>query len=232
MNDESPASQAPGPARQFSLASLILLCLLIGSLIALWAVSRNRDRDQTQRIRVEKALQNEITRLRGELRPVQDTNTHWVVRSHRDRDLGRERADGIIPEDEVQRVNAMPLAEMKAELLRLRDKLGYLTVADPTKVHVRAAADMGPLHWRWRVHVPRGTKWNIHIALRSIPAKGVAKYGSDQPLRHTGEFTIDLKARPMGNGKWKPVPLVGALFHGHGQPAPRRVVHQAQLRRA
>lgn len=65
------------------------------------------------------------------------------------------------------------LIPLRAEVRRLRDEAGYLTIEDPGKVHAIRLDSESPLVWRWKVWIPKGTGTVFANAMiGDIPASG------------------------------------------------------------
>jgi hypothetical protein len=70
------------------------------------------------------------------------------------------------------------LAVAQAEVLRLRQETGHLTIDDPSQVHLIAVPTTDAMHWRWRVYLPGGHDFGIHAHRGTFdkqgwPAQGV-----------------------------------------------------------
>ena len=64
------------------------------------------------------------------------------------------------------------LATQHAELTRLREEAGYLTIQDPKMINAIAAASPDQHWWKWRVYLPKGRDYEIHIGVGPIPESG------------------------------------------------------------
>jgi hypothetical protein len=77
-----------------------------------------------------------------------------------------------------------------AEILRLREELGYLTITDPAKVHVLQLPTRETYHWKWRIYLPEG-EWTLFDAADQIPPKGYDVKWHGKSTIHAGEFTLE-----------------------------------------
>ncbi|WP_442481576.1 hypothetical protein [Aeoliella sp. SH292] len=65
------------------------------------------------------------------------------------------------------------LIPLRAEVQRLRNEAGYLTVDDPSKLQAIRLDSDSPLVWRWKVWIPKGTGTVFANAMiGDIPASG------------------------------------------------------------
>ena len=64
------------------------------------------------------------------------------------------------------------LATQHAELTRLREEAGYLTIQDPKMINAIAAASPDQHWWKWRVYLPKGRDYEIHIGVGAVPESG------------------------------------------------------------
>lgn len=61
------------------------------------------------------------------------------------------------------------LQSLMPELRKLRSEAGYITVDDNTKFHALAIETGDPNIWKWRMFIPKGTKYQWNIACENIP---------------------------------------------------------------
>lgn len=98
--------------------------------------------------------------------------------------------------------------EARKDVERLRDELGYLTIDDPAKFHVREVPTYEPLNWRWRIYVPPGQHW-FHVGVGHISKTGMGAGASSArgPERPTdslvGEYTMTARIERDPLGKWQ-----------------------------
>ncbi|QDU57149.1 hypothetical protein Pan181_33630 [Aeoliella mucimassa] len=75
----------------------------------------------------------------------------------------------------------LEIIPLRAEVQRLHDEAGYLTIDDPTKIHAIQVETESPLVWKWKVWIPEGSGvvWHkamagtIPAATDPLPEKGV-----------------------------------------------------------
>lgn len=98
--------------------------------------------------------------------------------------------------------------EARKDVERLRDELGYLTIDDPAKFHLREVPTYEPLSWRWRIYVPPG-QHSFHIGVGRISKTGLGAGSSSErgPTRPTdslvGEYTMTARIERDQLGKWQ-----------------------------
>ena len=64
------------------------------------------------------------------------------------------------------------LATQHAEISRLREEAGYLTIQDLKMINAIAAASPDQHWWKWRVYLPKGQDYEIRIGVGPIPESG------------------------------------------------------------
>jgi hypothetical protein len=91
------------------------------------------------------------------------------------------------------------LVPLRAEVRRLRDEVGELSMDDKAKLYairVRAGEDFT---WKWRVWVPEGRAYEIRYAGDQIPKQGFPRatgmISFNQPGEHWIEYRISRHAR-------------------------------------
>lgn len=100
------------------------------------------------------------------------------------------------------------LADSEAQLRRLRDELGYLSIDDKTKVHAVALDEDEPNTWRWRLFIPKGHRYKWNIACEDIPRnsppKGEGIVGiSNEPYWETdNEVLVTARLRQNDDDSW------------------------------
>ena len=90
------------------------------------------------------------------------------------------------------------LGPLRAEVRRLRDEVGYLTIDDDTRPHAIQIDTGEPNHWRWRVYIPAQGKYGLHTRRDHIPQRGLPT-GSGSggwSLLEAGEHRLDLWLKP------------------------------------
>jgi hypothetical protein len=70
------------------------------------------------------------------------------------------------------------MSEAEQELVKLRTLAGYLKIEDETLFHAIALQCEEPLTWKWRVFLPKGSKYSWHLNSGMIPESGVLGGGA------------------------------------------------------
>jgi hypothetical protein len=80
---------------------------------------------------------------------------------------------------------------LRAEVRRLRDEAGVLSVDDPTKVHAIRVDTKDELLWKWRVWIPQNRTFVIRCRGRDVPSDGFPMEGTSSiSLLGKGEQVI------------------------------------------
>jgi hypothetical protein len=97
---------------------------------------------------------------------------------------------------------------LRQEVYRLRQEIGYLTVADENKIYAIQVPVTDSDIYRYRVYLPKNKKFNLYSRIWHLPARSsqlgkrewittLAKWGSGSSGSiESGEFTIDVQLRP------------------------------------
>ncbi|WP_425399821.1 hypothetical protein [Aeoliella sp.] len=92
------------------------------------------------------------------------------------------------------------LGPLREENRRLRYEVGELDVEDASQVHVVSVKKAGGYHWQWRIHLPKGHDWWIHLS-RHAPKQGLPEKASSLARLGTGgEVTLIAEVLPAENG--------------------------------
>jgi hypothetical protein len=94
---------------------------------------------------------------------------------------------------------------LRAEVRRLRNEVGELSIDDRTKVYAIRIPTKEPLSWKWRVWLPDATGGVIHFHFGEVARDGFPDSHHSSGLGlHAGEHVIELKVfRDPVSGKWK-----------------------------
>jgi hypothetical protein len=99
-------------------------------------------------------------------------------------------------------LTSLRFAKAQKELLALRNETGYLTVSDPSRVHVIEVPTADDNTFRWRVRLPEHRKFWAHLIVSDeLPHEGVPKgnpggYGTNLSTPgHPQEFILTVAAR-------------------------------------
>jgi hypothetical protein len=94
---------------------------------------------------------------------------------------------------------------LRADVRRLRDEAGALSIDDPTKpcaIQVRTANDVT---WKWRLWIPKGRAYVLNYASENIPKQGFPASHSSITLDEPGETWVEYQIAPdstSGSGIW------------------------------
>jgi hypothetical protein len=93
-----------------------------------------------------------------------------------------------------------------AELQKLRDLVGELTISDPDKVHAIRVPSTGQLKWQWRVYLPAGRQFRLRLITGDVPRAGVPAPGKAVGmygfLDCSGEFLLSANVEKNRRGTW------------------------------
>jgi hypothetical protein len=87
---------------------------------------------------------------------------------------------------------------LRDEVRHLRNVAGFLTIDDPTRVHAIRAQTSEQDVWRWRVHIPEGGKFFLHVQPEKVPLQGLPERPyplPGLPLK-SGENSMELRLSP------------------------------------
>ena len=65
------------------------------------------------------------------------------------------------------------IAPLRRELRQLRDESGTLSITDNRKPHAIELETEDPNHWKWRVWVPEGRRYEVCCVHGGVPLKGL-----------------------------------------------------------
>ena len=95
------------------------------------------------------------------------------------------------------------LGPLRAEVRRLRDEVGELSVDDPTKLCAIQVDTRDELTWKWRVWIPENRVYRLRLYGEEVPAKGFPNEGGTIWLREPGECVVEYRiTRDPRDGKW------------------------------
>jgi hypothetical protein len=94
------------------------------------------------------------------------------------------------------------LVPMRAELKKLRNEVGALTIDDETKLHAILMPTTERRMWKWRVWVPEGANVTVHYRWNDVPVKGVPKSQRSAPL-FPGENIVSFQPGKDDDGNWR-----------------------------
>src|SRR5262245_4620503 len=82
---------------------------------------------------------------------------------------------------------------LRAELRRLRNEVGALSIEDPTKPHAIQVRIVDDNTWKWRVWIPEGKKYELKIATQDIPQQGFPQSNGSMVLDEPGETWVQYR---------------------------------------
>ncbi len=85
------------------------------------------------------------------------------------------------------------LAPLRAEVRRLRNEVGDLSVDDPTKLCAIQVNTHDELTWKWRVWVPQGKVYRVREYGGEVPKEGYPEDGGTVWLREPGEHVVEYR---------------------------------------
>jgi len=104
------------------------------------------------------------------------------------------------------------LKPLRAEVRRLRDEVGVLSIDDPKKVAAIRVRTTPDYIWKWRVWIPEGRSYLLKYAGDTIPKSGIPKANGYITMSQSGEDWVQFKITPeAGATRW-----AGYLETPHG----------------
>jgi hypothetical protein len=92
---------------------------------------------------------------------------------------------------------------LRAEVRRLRDEVGAISIDDPTKLHAIQVETNDELLWKWRVWLPENRAYVVRCLGETVPKEGFPKAGGSIWLREPGEHVIAYRIqRAPQNSQW------------------------------
>lgn len=88
------------------------------------------------------------------------------------------------------------------ELQSLRRQLGLLTINDPKQVHGVEVKEAGGHRWQWRIYLPGGRDFYLHMA-DNVPSAGIPSRSNSRAFlgMRKGELTLIAEVRPTETGE-------------------------------
>jgi hypothetical protein len=112
----------------------------------------------------------------------------------------------------------MRLREVEPALEKLRNEVGELTVRDETQLHAIAVPSFEDATYRWRIHLPKGRQFAMHIiAHDKIPDVGLPEGGSFNTFSTQffdeqtglGEVLQTVAVNKDAQGRWRIIQAAG-----------------------
>jgi hypothetical protein len=95
------------------------------------------------------------------------------------------------------------LVPMRAELRRLRDEVGELSIEDDELFHAIEVRTPEEFVWKWRIWIPEGAAYTLHHTSEKIPKRGFPASHSTITLTNPGEQWVEYRiSRNARSGKW------------------------------
>ena len=92
---------------------------------------------------------------------------------------------------------------IRAEVPRLRDEVGALSIGDPSEFHAIRVRTNGDYVWKWRIWVPEGREYQLKIASENIPKNDYPQNDGMIFLNHRGESWIEYRiAKDPHSDNW------------------------------
>jgi hypothetical protein len=82
---------------------------------------------------------------------------------------------------------------LRADVLRLRNEVGSLTIDDATKPHAIRVRTSDDFTWKWRISIPQGREYVLKCACESIPKQGFPAEQGSITLSEPGEVWIEYR---------------------------------------
>jgi len=105
----------------------------------------------------------------------------------------------------VERKRSSALLEMNQKIGK---ELGHFKVEDPGRTYVRQVLDYGPYAYRFRIHLPKGKKYNLGVGTIGLKKDGQPDYSlitknqgnfSTSQVASSGQFTLGISIRNFDN---------------------------------
>jgi len=88
------------------------------------------------------------------------------------------------------------VAPLRADVRRLRDEVGALSVDDKTKLHAIRVRTPDEFVWKWRIWIPEGRAYQLKQAGEKIPKQGFPAFNGSIRLDEPGEIWIEYRIMP------------------------------------
>jgi hypothetical protein len=99
------------------------------------------------------------------------------------------------------------MSEVEQELVKLRTLAGYMKIEDETLFQALALQCEEPLTWKWRVFMPKGSKYSWHLNSGDFPESGVLNGGvssveqTPRPAGVESIITVSIRKDPEPKNK-------------------------------
>jgi hypothetical protein len=85
---------------------------------------------------------------------------------------------------------------LRADVRRLRDEVGALSVDDKTKLHAIRVRTADEFVWKWRIWIPEGRAYLLKDVGGKIPKEGFAQANGSIRLDEPGETWVEYRISP------------------------------------
>jgi len=90
-------------------------------------------------------------------------------------------------------VASRELNQLKAQVRKLRNELGYLEIADPSKCYARNVPQLEDQSYLFRIYLPPGKRYELRNKLVSKTPFGLANSQGGGTIAESGELTVRCK---------------------------------------
>lgn len=106
------------------------------------------------------------------------------------------------------------IGPLRAEVRRLRDETGQLTIDDPQRTHVIQVPTEGRDPQRYRVYLPAGRRYAFCYQANRIPRQGTPPANGGSGWLDPGEWIVSVRLEPMQDAKTGDlIPYLNARFY-------------------
>jgi hypothetical protein len=92
---------------------------------------------------------------------------------------------------------------LRAEVRRIRDEVGVLSIDDPSKIHAIQVRTDNELTWKWRIWLPENRAIVVRSSDGDVPWEGFPDGGGSIWIRDPGEHVIEYRiTRDPRDDEW------------------------------
>jgi hypothetical protein len=93
---------------------------------------------------------------------------------------------------------------LRAEVKRLRNEVGFLSLEDESKLHAIRLRTPDELTWKWRLWIPPGRKYALRVDGGMIPKTGFPTEGGTIGIYDAGEMWVEYRIqKDPKTGSWQ-----------------------------
>jgi hypothetical protein len=111
------------------------------------------------------------------------------------------------------------------EVQKYRGEMGYLDIADPTRLYAHAFRPTGNYKFSWRIYVPKRPVLRLCTSHKAIPWEEYPRPEGRMPILEPGEHIIHVSAEPGRDGKWRSYVQVDNNFGEESEMVPLENSH-------